>query len=416
MSVYDRWHKSRPKPGEAKCKCRPAKVPTAEHGQGKRWQVRWRDEAGVPQKLNFERLPDAESKAAQIKASLDRGDYINPRAGRVTLKTYGQQWRDSLTSDPATLMQIDTRLGKWVFGKKISDYSMATLAKSPSLMQAWIKEMQEGGLAPSTLRGVVTWVSIIFNAAMDDGIVHRNPLLVKSVRTPKVADKDVVPWTLTTLATVAGELPERFSAMAYLGAGCAHRQGEAFAVAVNDIDFLQRVVHVRRQVRIINGKLVFSLPKKDKVRTVPLPDAIGLRLATHIQQYPPAHVTLPWRTPDGEPHTAELLFTTSGGRAINRNSFNGLWRTARDKAGLPATRDNGMHVLRHTAASAWLAQGVDIRTVAEYLGHDDPGFTLRVYSHLMPDAADRARRAMNAFFEGTADVPSALDVPSEGSG
>jgi integrase len=75
-----------------------------------------------------------------------------------------------------------------------------------------------------------------------------------------------------------------------------------------------------------------------------------------------------------------------------------------------------MHVLRHTAASAWLAQGVDIRTVAEYLGHDDPGFTLRVYSHLMPDAADRARRAMNAFFEGTADVPSALDVPSEGSG
>ncbi|MFI7452337.1 tyrosine-type recombinase/integrase [Nonomuraea sp. NPDC049714] len=415
MNVYDRWHKSRPAAGEPKCKCRPAKVPTAEHGQGKRWQVRWRDEAGTPQKLNFERLPDAESKAAQVKASLDRGDYVNPRAGQVTLKAYGQQWRDTLTCDPATLMQINTRLGKWVFGRKISDYPMATLAKSPSLMQAWIKEMQEGGLQPSTLRGVVTWVSIIFNAALDDGIVNRNPLLVKSVRTPKVVDKQVVPWTLATVNAVAEGLPDRYSAMVYLGAGCAHRQGEVFAVAVDDVDFLQRVVHVRRQVRIINGKLVFSLPKRDKVRSVPLPDAIGMRLSAHIQRFPPVSVTLPWRTPDGAPHTAELLFTTDSGNPLNRNGFNPWWRSARDAAGVPATRDNGMHVLRHTAASAWLAQGVDIRTVAEYLGHDDPGFTLRVYSHLMPNAADRARKAMNAFFEGAADVSSALDVPSSGS-
>ncbi len=55
-------------------------------------------------------------------------------------------------------------------------------------------------------------------------------------------------------------------------------------------------------------------------------------------------------------------------------------------------------MLRHTAASAWLGAGVDIRTVAEYLGHEDPGFTLRTYTHLMPDAADRARKAMDAFF------------------
>jgi integrase len=75
---------------------------------------------------------------------------------------------------------------------------------------------------------------------------------------------------------------------------------------------------------------------------------------------------------------------------------------------------NGCHVMRHTAASAWLAAGVDIRTVAEYLGHADPGFTLRTYSHLMPDAADRARRAMSVFFQGTDVDPSAPDVPSGG--
>lgn len=54
---------------------------------------------------------------------------------------------------------------------------------------------------------------------------------------------------------------------------------------------------------------------------------------------------------------------------------------------------------------------MDIRTVAEYLWHSDPAFTLRVYSHLMPDATDRARKAMDAFFEGDSDE-SAPDVPS----
>jgi integrase len=61
----------------------------------------------------------------------------------------------------------------------------------------------------------------------------------------------------------------------------------------------------------------------------------------------------------------------------------------------------------------WLSAGVDIRTVADYLGHGDPGFTLRTYAHLMPDAADRARKAMNAFFDDEIDKPSALYVPSE---
>jgi len=33
--------------------------------------------------------------------------------------------------------------------------------------------------------------------------------------------------------------------------------------------------------------------------------------------------------------------------------------------------------------------------VSEYLGHSDPGFTLRVYAHLMPSSADRTRRIID---------------------
>jgi integrase len=45
-----------------------------------------------------------------------------------------------------------------------------------------------------------------------------------------------------------------------------------------------------------------------------------------------------------------------------------------------------MHAARQYYASALLEDGVNIRAVAEYPGHNDPGFTPRVYVHLMPSS------------------------------
>ena len=50
-----------------------------------------------------------------------------------------------------------------------------------------------------------------------------------------------------------------------------------------------------------------------------------------------------------------------------------------------------MHALRHFYASVLLDAGESIRALAGYLGHTDPGFTLRTYTHLMPTSEDRAR-------------------------
>lgn len=40
----------------------------------------------------------------------------------------------------------------------------------------------------------------------------------------------------------------------------------------------------------------------------------------------------------------------------------------------------GIHQLRHYYASVVLAGGVSIKELAQYLGHADPAFTLRVYA------------------------------------
>jgi hypothetical protein len=52
---------------------------------------------------------------------------------------------------------------------------------------------------------------------------------------------------------------------------------------------------------------------------------------------------------------------------------------------------------------------VDVKALAEALGHHDPGFTLRVYAHLMPAAADRIRQAVDGTYrsDGTATAQGA---------
>lgn len=44
---------------------------------------------------------------------------------------------------------------------------------------------------------------------------------------------------------------------------------------------------------------------------------------------------------------------------------------------MSSSRDQGMHGGRHSDASVQLEAGTSIRALAEYLGHADPGFTLR---------------------------------------
>jgi len=65
------------------------------------------------------------------------------------------------------------------------------------------------------------------------------------------------------------------------------------------------------------------------------------------------------------------------------------------------TRKEGIHQLRHYYASVMLAGGVSIKELAEYLGHSDPGFTLRVYAHMLPCSHDRARAVINERFTGS---------------
>jgi integrase len=426
MAVYDRWHLSHPGPGDEPCEHSRGKsrlYASRDHGKGDRWQVRWRDLDGKPCKRNRPRRggkqgeadPEiyAEALDAKVQAELNAGTYVDPGAGRITLAEYAAQWRSSQNGDLPTLSRIDSTLKVHIFGKPIGGQPMVMLANRPSMIRQWIAGMSN--LEPITVRTNLRILSSIMIAAVDDKVIPHNPTKVRSVRPPPVVPKDVVPWPLERAEAARAAMPADHAAMVDAGVGCGLRQGEVFALALDAIDWLGREIRVIRQVRLLDsGELVFAPPKGGKARTVPLHERDSLRLAAHIAEHGTTEVTLPWKTPDGGPHTAELLFTTASGGALHRIRFNqDEWRPARRAAGAPDTRGSGFHVLRHTFASAQLAGGVDIKALAVSLGHADPGFTLRTYTHLMPSAADKARKAMDEFY-GITDE-SAQNVPGEGS-
>ena len=62
-------------------------------------------------------------------------------------------------------------------------------------------------------------------------------------------------------------------------------------------------------------------------------------------------------------------------------------------------RTTGLHALRHYFASITLADGVNIKEISEYLGHYDPGFTLQMYTNMLPSSYERARQAVDRRLE-----------------
>jgi integrase len=97
------------------------------------------------------------------------------------------------------------------------------------------------------------------------------------------------------------------------------------------------------------------------------------------------------------PSVDGLVFTTRERKPLNRTYKNQrIWKPALVANKIDPSRANGMHALRHHYASVLLDAGQSIKAVAEYVGHADPGFTLRVYTHLPPASEDRARQAVDA--------------------
>lgn len=344
------------------------------------WRARWRNEEGASRSRVVPKRGQGEKLVAKMEADKLTGSYIDPNRGKVTFQTYAEQWVASQVFDEASLAAVRSRLKTHAY-PTLGPKPLAGIR--PSTVQTWLSGIQR---APATVRAVLAHVSSIFSAAVDDGLIARNPCAAKSVKAPRRATRKVQPFdTEQVHALVAGIPGDRYRAIPVVVTGCGLRQGEVFGLQKGDVDFLGRWLHVRRQLKQAAGGPKFALPKGQKVRKVPLPEWVGLALAEHLRLFPVDD--------DG------LLFTSERGAAIRHNTFNHRrWKPALRSIGVDdEDRRNGMHRARHTFASVLLSEGESVAAVAEWMGNT-PAVVLATYAHLMPNSEDRTRRVIDATF------------------
>ncbi len=127
-------------------------------------------------------------------------------------------------------------------------------------------------------------------------------------------------------------------------------------------------------------------------RTIPLPPSLVRALKTHRARQAENRLALGQAYED---HS--LLFPNGIGRPLEPRAFNRQFKSALLRADLP--RSLRLHDCRHFAATMMIADGADLRTVADLLGHADPSFTLRTYTHPVLEAARKAADQMGALAE-----------------
>ncbi|MFJ8675509.1 tyrosine-type recombinase/integrase [Streptomyces sp. NPDC093589] len=402
--VQDRWYKT-----ERDASGKPRRVKTDRYGTGKRYRARYPGPDGTEQSESF---PDGQKRRAEkwlnaIETDMTRGQYTDPKSVRITFRQYAEKWLDSKTPSPSARKELGRRL-------RLHAYPVLGSRPVGTFRPEHIRELlaaleTKPGVGPSYTRNIFADVRSVLSAAVDDSLLSRNPCSARSVRLPKADAHPVVPWVSTQVFAVRAALLEPYRAMVDVGAGCGLRQGEVFGLAEDAIDADGRTLHVVRQIKHVEGRPVFALPKGGKKRDVPLPGSVAVALRAHMDACKPVEITLPWDTPEGPKVSARLIFTAEQGGMVWRSNFNAKdWKPALAKAGfIPeaeegeryvGAREHGMHALRHFYASALLDAGENIKAVSEYMGHADPALTLRVYAHLMPDSRERARRAIDRVF------------------
>lgn len=340
-----------------------------------RWRARYRDEQHLEHARHFARRVDAQHWLDSITASVVRGDYVDPKAGAVTLADHAGRWQASHVSRDNTARIADNALRVHVL-PVLGDRPLATLRRSD--VQGLIRALSDH-LAPRTLRNVYDTLNRVLTSAVDDRLIARSPCT--RIVLPSVPDSEVEAPTADQVHALVAAVEPRYRGLVVLLAGSGLRIGEALGLRVSDVDFLRRTVRVERQ-RLQDGSLGPTKTAKS-TRTVPLGTVVVDELAAHRAEY----------------RAGEWLFTTEAGEPLGYRRWKVEWARALRGTGLEVKT----HSLRHFTASALIAGGASVKSVQTVLGHSSAAITLRVYSHLWPGDEDRTRSVMDAALAAPAD-------------
>lgn len=375
---------------------------TAKYGTGRRWQAVWVVDGRETTK-SFDRKVDAERHLAVTITSQLRGDYVDPRSGRITVREYADRWlAEKLRLRPGSRARYRSHLDKHIL-PALGHLAVGDVRRST--VQGMVSALAASNLAPATVKSIARTTSIIFRAAVADQVIARSPY--ERIELPEAAESKAEILTIDQVRALAEHMPPYLKAVPVVGAQCGLRPGELLGLELDPargLDMLGRRILVRQQLVSELGRPPYlGLPKTAAgVREVPLADETLAALAKHLAEHPPVEVTIEDRTGHRpKKRTARLVFLSGRGQPWRRWDFNHAWNNAVDRAraaGVELPERITPHIMRHTYASLLIRHNENVKVVQARLGHATAAETLDTYSHLWKDSADRTRQAISEAF------------------
>ena len=241
----------------------------------------------------------------------------------------------------------------------------------PKDIEAFVGHMQSEGVGTPSVRAHMVALKVLFATAYQHGDIAANPTQGVSLDLAPTPSKVKV-MTRAELALVLAALPAEWRPFFTFLGQTGLRISEAIGLRWEDVE-LGNAPHVKVRRQIYKGE-ERNLKTGPSVRNVPLtPGMRDTLLALRGKRYSGPEAPL-WPTTAGTPMAPHNL----RGRVL-MPAVTGL--------GLEWV---GFHTFRHTCASLLFAAGKDVKQVQMWLGHADPGFTLRTYVHLMDEGLGSA--------------------------
>jgi integrase len=340
------------------------------------------------QRVPSDALTDVDQVIRELRNQIEDGGANIFIDGRTKLADYLDLWREITKGNRSEKTDADYEtLSRLYIKPALGGIELGKLGAIQ--VQALYAGMLDR-LSPRTIRYTHAVLSAALKQAVRWDKLKKNPLA--GVTLPKKQHREMLVLNEHEVKRFLAECTEDkngliFELAVYTGA----RPEEYLGLQWKDIDFDRGLLRVERKVRYNRkggGWYFGSLKTEKSRRSFPLDEPLLLALRRHkLAQWQTRHDKFEKNKPY-ERH--DLVFASETGtplsvRNLQRDSFKPMLK----KAQLPNIR---LYDLRHTCATLLLAQGTDIKTVSEWLGHATPEETLRTYAHVLPSMKIQAGR------------------------
>ncbi|MEP6754817.1 MAG: tyrosine-type recombinase/integrase [Chthonomonadales bacterium] len=256
------------------------------------------------------------------------------------------------------------------------------------LGQRGTRRNNQVGLSPTTVFNTSRVLKGALNRAVEWKYIGNNPAL--GVKTPQLVEREHRILTVEELTMVlAASKDTQIYLPVMLLWSLGLRRGEVCGLRWQDLDLDRSIAGIRHTlIRVSPGNLVFKAPKtKSGRRSVKLSSVLVSALREHrAQQLTYAEVLGSSYNP------MNLVICRADGRPVDPATIYSQFQRLLERLKIPRV---ALHDLRHTHATQLLQQGVNIKVIAERLGHADPAITLRVYAHVIESMQEEAADLTN---------------------